>query len=125
MVENDNKEQEENSIKLQDWRNFGLDLWSFLKENEIVKFIAVILLVFLAIFLLSKIINYKVLTILAYLLGIVFIGGIVYYFYRDWDAKRKRLNMLEEKYDSLIEEELEDEDFRQEILDGKQKKSSK
>ena len=81
----------------------------FFKENEMIKYILFILLAAGGIFLFNKIISLKFLTIFSYALGIILLGFVVFYAYRDFSKSRTRLNKLEEAFGSTIDDMVEKE----------------
>ena len=93
----------------------------FFKENEMIKYILFILLAAGGIFLFNKIISLKFLTIFSYTLGIILLGFVVFYAYRDFSRSRTRLNKLEEAFDSTIDEKVEKE-IDEEIIQKAHKK---
>lgn len=93
----------------------------FFKENEMIKYILFILLAAGGIFLFNKIISLKFLTIFSYTLGIILLGFVVFYAYRDFSRSRTRLNKLEEAFDSTIDDMVEKE-IDEEIIQKAHKK---
>lgn len=93
----------------------------FFKENEMIKYILFILLAAGGIFLFNKIISLKFLTIFSYTLGIILLGFVVFYAYRDFSKSRTHLNKLEEAFDNTIDNMVEKE-IDEEIIQKAHKK---
>ena len=93
----------------------------FFKENEMIKYILFILLAAGGIFLFNKIISLKFLTIFSYTLGIILLGFVVFYAYRDFSRSRTRLNKLEEAFDNTIDNMVKKE-IDEEIIQKAHKK---
>ena len=93
----------------------------FFKENEMIKYILFILLAAGGIFLFNKIISLKFLTIFSYTLGIILLGFVVFYAYRDFSKSRTHLNKLEEAFDNTIDNMVKKE-IDEEIIQKAHKK---
>ena len=107
-----------------DFKLIGKNFWVFLKENETTRYMFFILIAGVLVWGLSKLVNYRFLSFISYFLGIILFIFLIYYFYKDWNAKRAKYVKLEEKMNETLEEMVEDEEFDEEIL-SKVKKGKK
>ena len=111
-----------------DFKLIGKNFWDFIKENETTRYIFFIIIIGLLVWGMSRLINYRFLSFISYFLGIVLFIFLIYYFYKDWDAKRTKFLNLEEKMDQVLEE-MVDEDIEEEIVSkmkkGKQNNEEK
>lgn len=112
-MNDENKSEDNRNDFVTTVKIIGKDFLEFLKENEMIKYIGVIIVIGGVVFLSNSFLNFKVLAVIAYILGIVILAFLIFYTYKEWNEKRIRYMALKEKYeevlDILVEEDAKDE----------------
>lgn len=100
------------------------DFFGFFGKNEIMRNIGLVFLAGGVMYVLVTFLNIRAVTIISYLLGLGLMGFLVYYSYRDWAKNREHYVSLENRFDGMLDE-LVEEDLEAEIPELKNKKREK
>jgi Ca2+/Na+ antiporter len=117
--------RDENPKELSDYALFMQDMRSFVLENTILRYVALIFLGGGLVYVVISFFKLTFLSIVAYVLGIVLFLFLIVYAYREWNKKRMRYVDLEKKLDMELDTLIEDEEFQKEITGSKNERKNR